>query len=94
MTPASRITLAILRQFTGVFMTTSGPEFMVFKSNEQISGLSAVICSTLLSGCVKVVPGAKIFGSSSLGTNLPPGPVVKLIISSLLCFLIKSMVSA
>ena len=58
LTPASRMTLAMMRTLRGVLMTTSAPLFMVFKSNEQISGLMMAMCSTRFSGGTKVVPGA------------------------------------
>ncbi len=94
MTPAARITLAILRTLVGVLMTTSPPEFMVFRSSEQTSGRSAAMCSMRLAGCSSVVPGAATRGSSSLGTKRPPGPVVRLMISERLRLRIRSMTSA
>ena len=93
-TPASRITFAITRTEAGVFTAISLTVFMVFKSKEQISGFKAVICSTLLRGWHKLVPGAKIFGSSVDGTKRAPTPVVKLITSSRLRALIKCSTSA
>ena len=82
LTPASRITLAMMRTLRGVLITTSAPEFMVFKSNEQISGFKTRMCSTRFSGITKVEPAAATRGSSWLGTNRPPGPVVRLMMSS------------
>ena len=89
-TPASRITLAILRTLRGVLITMSEAPFIVLKSKEQMSGFSLAICSTRFSGWHRVVPGANTFGSSSLGINRPPGPVVRLIMSSLFCVRINS----
>ncbi|MDT4852166.1 hypothetical protein FQZ97_863870 [compost metagenome] len=81
-TPASRITFAMRRTFFGVLITTSGPEFMVLRSSEHTSGRMSAMCSTRFSGGSSVVPGAAIFGSSSLGMKRPPGPVVRFTISS------------
>ena len=40
-TPAARITLAMRATLAGVLMTTSAPEFMVFRSSVAMSGRSA-----------------------------------------------------
>ena len=66
----------------GVLITTEVPNHMVLRSSEQISGLSATTCATRCSGRIRVVPGAATFGSSSLGMKRPPGPVVRLMITS------------
>lgn len=81
------------RTFPGVLMTTSPPELIVLRSRVQMSGLRATMCSTRLSGDVSVVPGAATFGSSSEGTKRPPGPVVRLRITSLFRALIRSTTS-
>ena len=80
-TPAARIAAAILRTLAGVLMTTSGPEFIVLRSSEQMSGFSSCTCFSRSSGGRSVVPGAATFGSSGLGTKRPPGPVVMLMMS-------------
>ena len=56
------------RTLRGVLMTTSAPEFMVFRSSEQTSGRSRAMCSTRFSGGSSVVPGPATRGSASLGT--------------------------
>ena len=81
LTPASRITLAMRRTLPGVLITTSVPEFIVFRSMVQISGRSTAMCSTRFSGTISVVPAAAMRGSSGEGTKRPPGPVVILRIS-------------
>jgi hypothetical protein len=57
-TPASFMAFAILRTLAGVLMTTSGPEFMVFRSREQMSGFSSITCLMRSSGGRSVVPSA------------------------------------
>jgi hypothetical protein len=82
LTPASRIAPAMIVTFLGVLITTALPNHMVLRSSEQISGPSATTCSTRRSGRTSVEPGAATLGSSSLGMNRPPGPVVRLMIRS------------
>ena len=48
----------LARVTRGVFITTSGPLFMVLRSSEQISGRIRPMCCTRASGGSKVVPGA------------------------------------
>ena len=84
---------AILRTFAGVFITTSGPEFIVFRSSEHTSGFSSITCFSRSSGGSSVVPGANCFGSASLGTNRPPGPVVRLMMSTESRLRIRSITS-
>src|SRR5262249_5609012 len=73
-TPDSRITFAIRRTLAGVLITTCPPEFMVFRSSVQISGLIFAMWVTHCSGGKSVVPDPATFGSLSEGTNRPPGP--------------------
>jgi hypothetical protein len=78
LTPASLMILAMRRMFFGVLITTSRPKVMVLRSSVQMSGLSTGICATRFSGTMSVVRGPATFGSSSLGSKRPPGPVVML----------------
>ena len=83
-TPTAFIRSAMIRTLRGVLITTSPPEFMVLRSSVQMSGLSSSICSTRFSGVSSVVPGPAMRGSSIDGTKRPPGPVVRLMTTSLL----------
>ncbi|MNU10312.1 hypothetical protein D3C72_2573940 [compost metagenome] len=55
------------RTFLGVLITTSPPEFMVFRSSVAISGFRATMCSTRFSGRINVVLGPATAGFSSDG---------------------------
>ena len=73
---------AMMRTLRGLLITAPPPNHMVFRSRLHISGLSATTCSVRTSGVVSIVAGAATFGSSSLGTKRPPGPVVRLMMRS------------
>ena len=92
-TPALRIAAAMIAALRGVLITTALPNHIVLRSSEQISGLSATTCSTRRSGRTRVEPGAATLGSASLGTNRPPGPVVRLMIRSVALARIRSTTS-
>ena len=73
---------AMMRMFRGLLITAPPPNHIVFRSRLQISGFSSTTCSVRISGVVSIVAGAATFGSSSLGTKRPPGPVVRLMTRS------------
>ena len=83
----------MMRTLRGVLMTTDEPENMVLRSRLQISGRSATMCSMRRSGVVSVVPGAATDGSASLGTKRWPGPVVRLMMTSVLLARMRSTTS-
>ena len=74
-------------------MKTCGPMFMLPMSRLQMSGLSATTWRTRSAGGLMVVPGPGFCGSSSPGTKRAPGPVVRLMRTSLPLALIRSTTS-
>ena len=82
MEPASWIAFAMIVTLSGGLITAAEPDHMVLRSSVAMSGLSSTMCSTRLSGGMRVEPGPATRGSSLLGTKRPPGPVVRLMIKS------------
>jgi hypothetical protein len=60
-----------------------GPKFIVATSSVQTSGRSSSTCRTRASGVAMLVPGPPRAGSASSGTKRAPGPVVRLMMTSL-----------
>ena len=77
----------------GALITTALPDHMVFRSSVAISGFSATMCSTRFSGAINVLPGAALRGLSRSGTKRPPGPVVRLMTTSVPLLRMRSMTS-
>jgi hypothetical protein len=67
--------------------------FMLPMSRLQMSGLSATTWRTRSAGGRIVVPGPGFCGSSAPGTKRAPGPVVRLMRTSLPLALIRSTTS-
>ncbi len=80
--PASRIATAIASSVGGVLTKTCGPMFMLPMSRLQISGLSSSTCFTRSRADLRLVPGPCCIGSSAPGAKRAPGPVVRLITTS------------
>ena len=77
-TPAAWIVLAISIRISGTFMKARTRLHMVQRSSEQMSGFSATTCCVLTAAVCMLVPGPALLGSSFAGTNIAPGPVVRL----------------
>ena len=80
--PASFMAFAMTEMLSGELITAEVPDHMVLRSSVQISGFSAITCSTRRIGAISVVPGAATLGSSFPGMKRWPGPVVRLMIRS------------
>ena len=93
-TPASRMSIAIASRIGGVFTNTFGPMFMLPMSSEQISGRRSSTCCTRWRGVRSVVPGPGFIGSSGSGEKRPPGPVVRLMTTSVPLDRMRSTTSA
>ncbi len=82
MTPASRIETAMASSTVGVFTNTWAPMFMLPMSRLQISGRSSMTWRTRSPAGLRLVAGPTLSGSSMPGWKRAPGPVVRLISTS------------
>ena len=92
-TPASRIATAMASRWPGVLTKTCGPMFMLPMSRLQMSGLSSTTWRTRSAGDFMVVPGPCFERLVGAGTKRAPGPVVRLIRTSVPLALIRSTTS-